>query len=105
MRILLVDDNVDATLPLRMLLEATGHQVTVVHRGNDALALVGQPFDAILLDLTLPDVPGGEVARRFAPHPLLVAISGRERSDVDPVFTHFLQKPVAFDDLEALLSK
>ena len=103
MRILMVDDNVDATLPLRMLLEATGHDVTVVHRGKDALALVNQEFGAILLDLTLPDISGGEVARAFAPHPLLIAISGRDRSDADPVFTHFLQKPVSFDALEALL--
>jgi signal transduction histidine kinase/DNA-binding NarL/FixJ family response regulator len=65
-RILLVDD-----LPMNLeiagaMLTAHGHQVTTASSGVDAidLALSGS-FDAILLDINLPDLDGYEVAREI----------------------------------------
>ena len=65
-RILLVDD-----LPMNVeiigaMLAAQGHQVTTVTRGMDAIdtAIAGE-FDAILLDINLPDIDGYEVAREI----------------------------------------
>ena len=65
-RILLVDD-----LPMNLeiagaMLRAQGHEVTTAIRGIEAidLALAGA-FDAILLDVQLPDLDGYQVAREI----------------------------------------
>ena len=65
-RILLVDD-----LPMNLeiagaMLRAQGHEVTTAIRGMEAVdvALAGA-FDAILLDVQLPDIDGYEVAREI----------------------------------------
>lgn len=65
-RILVVDDNRDAAESLAMLLEGTGHEVSVAYDGEQALDLARQwrPV-AVLLDLGLPKVSGFEVARRI----------------------------------------
>jgi len=65
-QVLLVEDNGDAAETLRDVLELEGHQVQVVHSGQDAIdtALAQQP-DVVLCDLGLPDLDGFEVARRL----------------------------------------
>lgn len=81
-RVLIVDDNVDAAESLRMLLELSGHTVTVEYGGAAALDTV-ESFrpDVVLLDIGLPDVDGYEVAREIRAryggnHLTLVAVSG-----------------------------
>ncbi|MCA9570226.1 MAG: response regulator [Myxococcales bacterium] len=103
MRVLIVDDSADAVLPLRMLLEVSGHQVTVALDGKSALAHASETFDAVLCDLRLPDMPGEEVARALGQHPRLVAMTGMPREKVPACFTHYLRKPVDFDDLQRIL--
>ena len=64
---LAVEDDARLTGLVREALEATGHRVTAVGTGGDALlrALEGG-IDLVLLDLNLPDVDGIEIARRLA---------------------------------------
>ena len=64
-RILVVDDNKDATESLAMLLSLDGHEVESVFTPQDALERVRlfEP-DVILLDIGLPGMDGYEVARR-----------------------------------------
>ena len=66
LRLLLVDDNVDGALTLAMLLEASGHTVTVEHHPRSALerAAAGV-FDACLLDIGLPVLDGYQLAARM----------------------------------------
>lgn len=63
-RILVIDDNIDATRIVRLSLERTGsYEVRELNHPAQALA-VAREFDPdlILLDICMPGVEGGEVA-------------------------------------------
>jgi len=65
--VLVVEDDVRLRGLVREALEATGHRVTAVETGGEALELaLDGGIDLVLLDLNLPDVEGIEVARRLA---------------------------------------
>ena len=85
LRVLVVDDNVDAAKILEMLVQESGHLVRMAHTGPTALAaaLDYRP-DVMLLDIGLPELDGYEVAKRIRQEPLLhdivlVAITGYEQ--------------------------
>jgi CheY-like chemotaxis protein len=60
--ILVVDDEVEIREGLELLLESEGYSVTTVGTGESALARVDeQPFDLLLLDVSLPDCNGLEL--------------------------------------------
>jgi PAS domain S-box-containing protein len=115
LRLLVVDDNVDAAATLAMLLEACGYAVTVEHESPRALeiALRERP-DAALLDIGLPEMDGNELARRLRADPrtrgmLLVAVTGYgqeqdRRLALEAGFDHHMVKPVELDKLAAILS-
>ena len=64
--LLLVEDEPINQEVAKGLLEFDGHEVTVVASGQAALAAVEhRRFDAVLLDMRLPDLDGLEVARRL----------------------------------------
>lgn len=115
-RILIVEDNADASDMLRMLLELEGHQVEIAGDGHAglALALEGR-FDVVVCDIGLPGIDGFELMARLraAPGtgtgrggmaPLTIALSGygqpadRERA-LAAGFDRYLVKPVAPDVL------
>src|SRR5262249_22662128 len=81
-RVLVVDDNVDLTQSLDLLLRCWGHQVRVVHDGPAALASASaHPPEVVLLDIGLPGMTGYEVARHLRKQPalrkaLIVALTG-----------------------------
>jgi len=66
LRLLLVeDDRVNREVAIGLLGDA-GHSLTVAETGAQALDLfAGGWFDAVLLDIRLPDIEGVEVARRI----------------------------------------
>jgi PAS domain S-box-containing protein len=66
LRILIVDDNVDAADSIAMLLRMEGHQTRSVNTARAALLAVPdfQP-EVVLLDIGLPEMDGYEVARRL----------------------------------------
>ena len=114
-RILLVDDNLDAAETLGTILELSGHQVTLAHDGEQALALAAELRpEVVLLDIGLPKLDGYEVARRLRLDPenanmLVVAVTGygkeedRNRGQAAG-FHHHLVKPVDPGALQALLT-
>ncbi|MFN0052007.1 MAG: PAS domain S-box protein [Planctomycetales bacterium] len=115
LRILIVDDNVDAAMALEMLVQESGHQVWVADTGpaGVAAALKHRP-DVMLLDIGLPGFDGYEVAERVRRHPLLretvlVAMTGygqeadRRRSQAAG-FDHHLTKPVDFEIVRQILT-
>jgi CheY-like chemotaxis protein len=66
LRVLVVDDNEDAGSTMGLLLEALGHEVSVVHHPFDALERAPAFLpDVYLLDIGLPDIDGYELARRL----------------------------------------
>ncbi len=63
LRVVVVEDNVDAGQAVARLLRSAGHEVLVAHRGDDGLALLRlEPSDVALIDLELPGLNGYEVA-------------------------------------------
>jgi CheY-like chemotaxis protein len=114
LRVLIVDDNVDSAESLRMLLEASGHVVTVVYDGVGALRVV-EEFDphVAFVDLGLPGIDGFEVARRILKHrrqpPVLIALSGYGREEDKQRtkaigFHNHLVKPVDYQSVTNYLS-
>jgi len=64
--ILLVDDDRRLCDSLAALLSVVGYDVVNVYEGLEALAAAGiRPFDAAIIDISLPDVGGAEVLRRL----------------------------------------
>jgi DNA-binding response OmpR family regulator len=63
-RLLLVDDDVKLCRLVRDYLEPMGYSVTVAHTGPDGLEkAVASEFDAVILDVMLPQLDGFDVLR------------------------------------------
>ena len=105
LRVLVVEDNIDAAESLATLLRLWSHEVHVVHDGCKALeAAREQQPEVVLLDIGLPGLDGYQVARCLREdlhldHALLVAMTGygqpedRRRSREAGIQYHFV-KPV-----------
>ncbi|MGE5184489.1 MAG: ATP-binding protein, partial [Acidobacteriota bacterium] len=116
LRILVVDDNVDAAELLAELLRSMGYETDVAHDAGGALEAARQrPPDVALLDIGLPAVDGYELARRMRALPALattplVAITGygqqgdRARSEAAGFAAH-LVKPIGSRELRAVLEQ
>lgn len=116
LRVLVVEDNVDAAKSLAILLRLWGHEVHLAPDGPAALemARVHRP-EVVLLDIGLPGMDGYEVARRLreqgGPHrPLLLAMTGYGREEdcrraQEAGFDRHLVKPVDLEELEGLLAQ
>jgi PleD family two-component response regulator len=117
LRILIVDHDISSSAELELMLHASGYsQNRVAYSGHAALAIAAEfRPSVVLLDLNLLDMSGFEVARllreRAQSHDLrLIALTSsrehasRERARVAG-FERYLLKPVAADDLSALLQK
>ena len=113
LRILLVDDNVDAADTLAAFLKDAGHQVTVRHDVSGALdALEAGMPEICIFDIGLPDVDGYSLARRVRALPggqdcRLLGLSGygheRDRARaLQAGFDEYFVKPV---DTRCLLSR
>lgn len=114
LRVLVVDDNIDAGHAVALLLRELGCQVQVAHDGRSALqqAQAVAP-DLVLLDIGLPDIDGYALGRRLrelaGPRPpRLVALTGfGQRQDVqrslDSGFEAHLVKPASVQEVQRLL--
>ena len=116
LKILVVDDNVDAATMLGMLLEASGHQVLTEHEAQRALERASMELpDVCLLDIGLPDMDGHELARRLrarsgTANAVLIAVTGYgqesdKKNTLAAGFNHHLTKPVDIKKLTSLLSE
>jgi CheY-like chemotaxis protein len=115
LRILLVDDNVDAVHTLQLFLHSAGHEVEVAYSASDALAL-SRTFtpEVCLLDIGLPDFDGNELARRLrqlaqTSDAILIAMTGYGRqqdrdASMAAGFDHYLVKPVNTTQLSDILA-
>ena len=113
LRILVVDDNVDAAESIAEVLQLLGNEVRVAHDGVEALRLARETApDLALLDIGLPVIDGYELAQRLrSEHPSLrlVAVSGYGQ-DADRAatlqagFSRHLVKPVSLQDIESVVT-
>jgi CheY-like chemotaxis protein len=113
-RILIVEDNEDSALSLRMLLEELGYAAEVVHDGEGAVSSAAAcPPDVVLMDIGLPGMNGYEAARQIrtgcAGSLMIVALTGwgqepdRRRSQ-EAGIDHHLVKPLDLGKLMLILS-
>jgi signal transduction histidine kinase/CheY-like chemotaxis protein len=114
LRIMVVDDNVDAAFTLANLLAVMKHEVIVANSGAEALdrskAVI---LDVFILDIGLPDIDGNELARTLRANPktvnvTLIALTGYgQAQDIirtrDAGFDFHLVKPVDVEKLGKLL--
>ena len=114
LKVLVVDDNVDAAETLGLLLAAYGHEVVIEHDSLRALDRARSVApDVCLLDIGLPEIDGRELARRLRAQPetadaVLVAVTGYgQQQDREQAFAagfqHHLVKPVDAETLVRLL--
>jgi CheY-like chemotaxis protein len=114
LRILVVDDSLDAAESLAKLLRLGGHVVQVAHDGRRALEIAhAEQPQVLLLDIGLPGMDGYELCRRVRQQglgdALIIAMTGygqerdRRRSKEAGFDTHTV-KPVDYAELMKLLA-
>jgi CheY-like chemotaxis protein len=116
LRIMVVDDNVDAAESLAALMEAEGHEVRVLADATSALAVADDDRpEVFILDIGLPDMSGLDLARALRLRPIhrsacMLALTGYGQPH-DKVlsraagFDHHLVKPADIERLNAILAE
>lgn len=116
LRIVVVEDQLDARNMLKALLELKGHTVLEAADGERGLELVRRAHpDAALIDIGLPGLDGLAVARalredRVYSDVLLVALTGYGTEDdvraaVDAGFDQHLTKPTSTERIQSVLGQ
>lgn len=115
-RILIVDDDIQSSSSLELMLHATGYPETrVAYSGHAALAIAADFHPSmVLLELGLLDMSGYEVARMLRERAqsrdlrLIALTSSREHDGRELArvagFERYLLKPVAAPDLAGLIA-
>ena len=119
-RVLLIDDEEIIRRPAKEMLNRMGYEVELAADGAEGIELYknardsGRPFQAVIMDLTIPGGMGGEQAIRelveIDPHAKVIVSSGYSN---DPLMSNFreygfsgvVQKPYTIEDLAAVLHK
>ncbi len=119
-RILVIEDDWDILEVLKLLLEYEGHQVTIAKHGREALATMAsasRPFDLVVMDISMPEMSGIEVAQALRANPktadVRIAIHTglderwvRERfADYDLFLTKAADADMLVDKIAALLAQ
>ena len=82
-RLLIVEDDADMRLSLKLALEMAGYITEVAADGREALAIQKQrPADILITDIFMPETDGFEVidaVRRGFPQTRIVVVSGGAR--------------------------
>lgn len=102
-RVLVVDDVLDAAEALAATLQADGYKVQTAHDGASALSITESFLPhCVLLDIDMPAMDGQELASRlrlrFGDAVVLIAVTGWGRADdrfskAFELFDHYLRKP------------
>lgn len=114
LRVLVVDDSVDAASTLGLLLELEGHDVAIEHTGTAGLeAFFSFAPHVAVLDIGMPGLSGYDVARRIRESAaggatLLLALSAwdsvRDKEEAKIAgFDFHLAKPADLDSLRQLM--
>jgi DNA-binding response OmpR family regulator len=103
-RVVVVDDLVDAAESLAALLALDGYSVRTAHDGAQAWALIEQYQPVcVLFDIKMPGIDGAELSKRlrakYGDEMVLIAITGAPEEDrqVEETFArvdYYLHKPI-----------
>ncbi len=119
-RILVMDDHKDIRYIFTILLNRSHYEVVVVEDGSEVIESfqcaieVEKPFDAIILDLNVPDGMGGAEATKqileIDPVTRVIWCSGRIDNSIVTNYREFgvvafLNKPFNNDDIHEALGK
>lgn len=111
-RVLLIEDDSAVNKVLGLSLRCGGFEATQAESGGEALQkLDADRFDAVVLDLCLPDGLGGDVLHRLQAKdsPVWVAMSALDEYEADkrfgPLKGAFIAKPFNPWDLIGLLDR
>ncbi len=111
LRVLVVEDNLDAQFLVCEMLRAFGHTVHGSSSAEEALAqVVALPFDLLFTDVSLPGMSGIDLARQARLHrPGIGIIFATGYGDGMTAHVDFpnttLKKPYELDQLQAALAK
>ena len=116
LRVLVADDFDVVRDLMRRIVEKLGHVVDEVEDGQEAVtAIMGQRYDLLLLDLTMPRMSGIDVVRWLNAHPehldgMTVAIVSASAHDERPILNElgislFLPKPLRRQELTDLINR
>jgi CheY-like chemotaxis protein len=119
-RLLVMDDEEDLLMVIGEMLKSFGYQVETTKDGAEAIdrylsaRIAGRPFDAVIMDLTVPNGMGGREAiarlRELDPEVKAIVSSGYS---LDPVMANYRQygfsgiipKPYRMEELRRELEK
>jgi signal transduction histidine kinase/ActR/RegA family two-component response regulator len=115
--ILVIDDEIDAAIAVRAILEQRGASVQVAASADEAMAMTaGAMPDLVLADLAMPGTDGFGFLKRFrerhgattdVPVAALSALSKADHAAAtsEAGFESFLQKPVSPDELASTVAR
>lgn len=112
MKVLVVDDEVRIARAIKQGLEQEGYAVDMVHDGEDGYnSASADEYDAIVLDVMMPEMNGFEVARKLrtdGDHTPILMLTAKDQSrdiveGLDAGADDYLAKPFSFDVLTARL--
>jgi len=115
LRVLVVDDNIDAATSLAMLVRANGYDVRTAFTGRAAVATaIDFEPHVVLLDIGLPDLDGLQAAKQIRQqlvlnHVVLVAMTGYGQIEdyqrsMKAGFDYHLVKPADFRQVQEILT-
>jgi CheY-like chemotaxis protein len=113
-RVLVVDDHPVNRLLVSVMLREAGHEVGEAENGRQALdKLHDQPWDIVLLDISMPDMSGDEVCRHIRADDALKglrviaytahAMNGERDQILASGYDGLLTKPISRASLHAAL--
>lgn len=113
LRILLAEDERVNRLAARKMLEQQGHTVVTARNGTEALNILeNDSFDAILMDIQMPEIDGMEVTRRLrrgnigghGETPVIAltahALKGDRKTFMASGMDGYIAKPVQIEDVQ-----
>lgn len=111
--ILVVDDSKDTRTLLSLALERCGYRVTLAESGMEALEILQQqPQDLVLTDLWMPNMDGAELVRLIRLNPatatlpiVLMTASFRPQLRETLAADAFMTKPLELESLVKLLEQ
>lgn len=106
-RILLVEDHEDMAEPIVKGLQEEGFDVKHVTLGKDAIRALSEEWQLVILDLTLPDIPGESILSHLKQKPdyppVLILTARSKIEDKVELFRQgcddYMTKPFAFEEL------
>jgi len=117
MKILLIDDNEDLLELCETYLNSVGHEFTGINNGKEGLqAIRDEKFDAVLLDLSMPEFSGTDLIDALAKEGIMnkqkvviFTATSPTKKEIEEFLEKgahsILKKPVDPDDLSKFIHK